>query len=191
NLMAGDASGASKCLNLRQTYERNDLFTEVNSMWNRALDAYKKAETASKLADQNRDAEAAQLMHEASAEYPQSDGLAISAMTMDGRAAFERKDYDAFLQISRTGLEKWPNEPREAAGVASALACKYALTGDPQYRKQSEEMLDRAQVLSANSPEDKASFAEYSERIRYRLTTREILDTDEYNRRFRKQEAKQ
>jgi hypothetical protein len=74
--------------------------------------------------------------------------------------------------------------------MASALACKYAVTGDPAFRKQSEDTLAKAELLAQRSSEEKSAFEPLAERIRYRLATREILDTDEYNRRFGKQEAK-
>jgi len=45
-------------------------------------------------------------------------------------------------------------------------------------------------VLAQRSPEDMASFTEYSERIRYRLESRQIIDKTEYDRRFRQKEAK-
>jgi hypothetical protein len=190
NLLAGNLAGAQSFLKQRQQFQNDDLFTEVNSFWNRALDANDKATKASKLAESDQDEQAAQLMHEASNEYPQSVDFAVLAMTLDGRAAFERKDYDAFLQISKAESDKWPNEPRPMAGVASALACKYAVTGDLVFRKQAEDTLKKAGALAQRSTEDKAEFDAYAERIRYRLATRQILDTNEYNRRFGKQEAK-
>ena len=82
-------------------------------------------------------------------------------------------------------MEKTPDDPAAAGAVASALACKYAVTGDPEFRKQAEQMLDKAQTLAQQSPQSKASFDEYAERIRYRLQTREIIDKEEYDRRFR------
>jgi hypothetical protein len=129
-------------------------------------------------------------MHEASNEYPQSADFAFGAMALDAGVAFDRKDYDTFLKISTAASEKQPNNPMVVAGVASALACKYAVTGDPAFRKQSEDTLAKAQQLAQRFSEDKASFEAYAERIRYRLATREIMDTKEYNRRFGKQEAK-
>lgn len=190
NLMIGDPATAQNFLKQRKEFQSDDLFTEVSNFWKRALDANDKATRASKLAESGQDEQAARLMHEASDEYPQAADIAVAAMTLDGRAAFDRKDYDAFLRISSAELEKWPNDPSSMAGVASALACKYAITGDPAFRKQSEDTLEKARLLAQRSAEDKSNFEAYAERIRYRLATREILDTYEYNRRFGKQEAK-
>jgi hypothetical protein len=190
NLMLGDVEGAQRFLKLRDNFEKNDLFTEVNALWNRALDAYEKGGRASKLADANQDEEAARLMREASNEYPQSSDLATSALSLEAGVAFSHKDYDGFLQISRTASEKSPEDPVQAGAVASALACKYAVSGDPEFRKQAEQMIEKARAL-ARSPEDKANFEEYAERIRYRLDSRVIIDKTEYNRRFRQKGVKQ
>jgi tetratricopeptide (TPR) repeat protein len=190
NLMIGDLAGAQAFLKQREQFESDDLFTEVSNFWKRAMDAYDKADKASKLEESGQDEQAAKLMHEASSEYPQSVDLAVSAMHLDAGVAFDRKDYDAFLRISTAELEKEPNNPAIVAGVSSAMACKYAVTGDPAFRKQSEDTLAKAQVLAQRSAEEKSSFDSYSQRIRYRLATREIIDTKEYNRRFGKQEAK-
>jgi hypothetical protein len=69
-------------------------------------DALGKADKASKLEEQDgHAAEAAKLMHEAATEYPQATGLGIAARMYEEGAAFERKDYDAFLSIAE-GLWK-------------------------------------------------------------------------------------
>jgi hypothetical protein len=190
NLMAGDVEGAQKFLNLRQQYESNELFAEVNAFWKRALDAFDKASRAGKLANADQDEDAARLMHEASAEYPQSQFLAETARSLDGGVAFDHKDYDGFLRLSQVNMEESPGEPGAVATVASALACKYAVTGDPNLRRQTEEMLEKARALAHRSPEDMASFTEYAERIQYRLDSREIISRPEYDRRFRQKEAK-
>jgi hypothetical protein len=190
SLMAGDMAQAQKFLKLRKGYKQDALFTEVNGFWNRALDAYDKEARAAKLAQANKDEEAAQVMHQASNEYPQSEQLAGWAQTMDGHVAFDRKDYDTFLRLTQVALAKAPNDPGAEGFVASALACKYAVTGDPEFRRQAEELLDKAQLHAQRSPEDVARYQEYAERIRYRLDSREIIDKPEYDRRFRQKEAK-
>lgn len=188
-LMAGDASGAYAFLQLRSSFADDPLFTEVNTLWNRATDALKKADQAGKLAEANRSAEATRLMNEAAHEYPQSAAIAVGVLMLKGDDAFDRKDYDALLSTSRKALALMPDHPRLVGSVASALACKYAVTGDSAFRVEAEQLLARAQALTEQSTEEKASFEEYAERIRYRLRTRVIIDRDEYNRRFRQQSA--
>src|SRR5215469_11095828 len=62
----------------------SDDFREVDAVWNRAVDAMKKADRASNLAQQDgKAAEAASLMHEAAQEYPQMASLAVAATAFD------------------------------------------------------------------------------------------------------------
>ena len=190
DLMAGDVPGAAQFLDLREKYDDNALFKEVNGFWERVNRALVKADSARKLAEANHTAAASRLMDEAAKEYPEAQALAVGAILYKGSDAFERKDYDTFLTTSRAALALMPDEPRLIAGVASALACKYALTGEPAYRVEAESLLARAGTLSAQRPADEqASHAEYAERIQHRLASRIIIDKDEYDRRFRNASA--
>ena len=188
-LAIGDIDTADKALqghNAGHFQDANDRdFQEVKETWDRANSAFTKAEEATKLAQQDgRAAQAAQLMHEAATLYPEAKGLAAVAESLDEGSAFEAKDYDKFLAITE---KQWRERPSSetAAAVASALACKYAVTGDPSYRKQSEEMLETShQKMSADPVEEKGS-QEYAERIRYRLDSRQIISKTEYDRKFR------
>jgi hypothetical protein len=169
----------------------NPEFREVDAIWKRAVSAMDKADEAGKLADQDgRAADAARLMHEAAEGYPEAPGLAIAAESLDAGADFEAKDYDGFLALSQKQWKQFPGS-QTAGAVASALACKYAVTGDAQYRQQAETMLEQARQLGANDPEQRKSYEEYAERIQYRLKTREIISPTEYNRRFRPNQPKE
>jgi hypothetical protein len=160
-------------------------FVEANGLWNRATAASDKAAKAGKLAEQDgHAAEAAQLMHEAAAQYPEAPNLANAAEAYDAGAAYERKDYDAFLSISMKMWKESP-DPFIAGEVASALACKYAVTGDEAYRTRSLEMLEKARQLTQQNPDTAKGFEEYAERIHYRLDTRKIISKQEYDRKFR------
>jgi len=165
-------------------------FQEVKALWDRANKAFEKADKAAKLEDQDgHAAEAAKLMHEAATEYPESKGLAITADMFDEGTAFEDKDYDKFVSIAQKQWSSYPDSGT-AAVLSSAFACKYAITEDPNYKKQSEDMLKEAERRGGQTPDDKKSFEEYAERIRYRLSSREIISKTEYNRRFRSAQAK-
>jgi hypothetical protein len=149
------------------------------------LGALEKADQAAKLGKEGgHDAEAAKLMHEAAASYPEYADLVVAAHEYDAGAAFVRKDYDAFVALAE---RVWKERPTAftASELASALACKYAVTGDVAYRKESEKMLQTAEGEAQKDPEAMKSFQEYAERVRYRLNSRQIIDTQEYNRRFR------
>jgi tetratricopeptide (TPR) repeat protein len=185
-MMDCDISSAQKALQLRTTYEQNSLFTEVNGLWERALKGYEDAIKAGKLdEDGKHDEEAAQLMQQASREFPECKELKIASEGYTGGAAFVKKDYDGFLSHSTAALQMDPNNPDLLGTEASALAAKYASTGAPEFQARAEEDLKKAEHLSQSDPKGKVRFDEYSERIRYRLQTREIIDRDEYNRRFR------
>jgi len=189
DLLTGDLSGAQQFLKMRQNYEADNLFEEVNGMWKRATDALDKEVEAGKLVESHQDEKAARLMHEASAEYPESQEMAEAALMLDAGLAFVHKDYDTFLRLSQDTLKNAPDDPNAMGAVASALACKYVVTGNAVFRDQAEEMLARAQTLAERNAESKASFAEYAERIRYRIDKRDIIDKDEYDRRFRQKGA--
>jgi len=166
----------------------DEAFRTVEVLWDKANRAFAKAEEASKLEQQGgHDADAARLMHEAAALYPQATNLAIAAEMYDEGAAFERKDYDTFLSIAQRQWKLFPG-PETAGVVASALACKFAVTGDEQYKKQSEERLLEAE-RGSQQPEQKKRFEEYAERIRYRLASRVIIDKPEYDKKFRSQKT--
>jgi hypothetical protein len=185
NLMVGEVGGASSFLKLRPSFENNALFTEVNALWDHATAALAKGDSAAKLAQADRTAVGLRLMDEAAREYPQSRYLAVGVLTLKTGAAYERKDYDAMLAASRKALALMPDHPRLLSSVASALACKFAVTGDSAFHVEAEQLLMRAEPLAVVSPEEKASFDEYAERIRYRLRARVIIDKAEYDRRFR------
>jgi len=144
-----------------------------------------EAQQAAKLVEQEgHAAEAAHLMHEAASTYPESAGLALAAETYDEGTAFERKDYDMFLSIAQKQWKEHPG-PGTQAAVSSALACKYAVTGIPTYRQQSEAMLEELAKAVRGDREQENNFGEYSERIRYRLDSRQIITKQEHDRRFR------
>jgi len=188
-LLDGDVASADKALQGHNGGHFEDAdkpeFKEVNSLWNRATSALEKAEQAAKLEDQDgKEIEAARLMHEAAATYPELPALAFAAESYEEGVAFIRQDYDAFLAIAE---RQWKQQavPQTAAALASALACKYAITKNAAYRQQSEEMLEKAQQLAQGNAEALKGLEEFAERNRYRLESRQIISKQEYDRRFR------
>lgn len=95
-------------------------------------------------------------------------------------AAFDRKDYDGFLVAAEALNEKRPDDCVSRATVASAWACKYAVSGDPACRDRARDYLQRARQVGEGDP----WFEEYASRIQYRLHTREIITHDEFYERF-------
>ncbi|MBP1777606.1 MAG: hypothetical protein H6Q86_3616 [candidate division NC10 bacterium] len=133
------------------------------------------------LLSQDQPAEALPFLRTAELKARSGPAVAELILSAEGGAAFVRKDYDQFLSKARALQEKHPDQPMFVAGVASALACKWAVNGDVTYRQQALEHLDRARQLGGSGD---ALFREYEGRILYRLDSREIIQTDEYRRRF-------
>src|SRR6266850_1391005 len=188
-LLSGDYGSASNALQGNDCGHFEDAdkpeFREVESLCKRATGALAKAEQAAKLQNQDgKEIEAARLMHEAASAYPQFQYLSFVAEAYDEGVAFVRKDYDAFVAIAE---KQWKERPlaNTAAALASALACKYATTGDNSYRQRSEEMLQRSREMAKDNPEAMKSLDEFAERNRYRLESRKIISKQEYDRLFR------
>jgi len=102
----------------------------------------------------------------------------------DGGVAFAKKDYDTFLSLANKNWDQLQSAST-AMSVASALDCKYAITGDPQYRQHSEDMMARARQMAAGDKEIMAELTEFEDRHNYRLRTRQIITKSEYDQKFR------
>lgn len=188
DIMSGNPFEANKLLSNHNggKFEKGSLADEVFAQMNRVDSAFEKAESARKLEDQGKWTEAARAMRDAANIYPQFPPFDLEAESDEGAGAFEKKDYDRFLSVAEASEKEHPDMPVMASMVASALACKYAVTGDAAFRQKSEQALARARQLTPADPRAQAATKEYEERIRYRLNSQKIIDTDEYNRRFRK-----
>ncbi len=95
--------------------------------------------------------------------------------------AFDRRDYDQFLAKSKIAMNRSPRDPVAVASVASALACKWAVTGEQSFKQEAVNYLEQAKRLAGA---ENASLKEYEARILYRLDSREIISREEYQRRF-------
>ena len=167
-------------------FEDSPEFHEVEGIASRVMTAVQDADDAGKLVLQpGKEEEAAQLMHQAAAAYPEAPGLADAAREYDEGVAFIHKDYDQFLAITQKLWDAHPDSAAYSGEMASALACKYAVTGDAVWRERAEGMLAKSRQLLQSHPEALKAYQEYAERIRYRLDSREIIDKAEYDRRFR------
>lgn len=170
-------------------------FTEDHgALWNEVSEAFKRVDRASELMEAANSAESAGValgkIQQARMVYPEWQYLAEVEDELQSGVAFESRDYDRFLSLEEERLKKDPNSTMTLGGVASALACKYAVTGDDQYKTRAEEMLQRAQIASQRDAKEQERFVEYYERIRYRLDSREILTKKEYDQRFRPEQQK-
>ncbi len=132
------------------------------------------------LIDLKQASEAVALAREFLRNHPKDDVARDLLDRAEIAEAFDTKDYDAFLARARDVEIREPDNPSAIAQVASALACKYAETGLERYRQDCLAQLDKAKAAAKDT-----GLQEYEERILHRLKTREIIDKDEYNRRYR------
>ncbi len=161
---------------------------EMKALWERATGAAKKANEAGKLAlAGGKDVEAAKLFREAAAEYPESKEMTAAMPYFDEGAAFEQKNYDRFLSLAQEVFAKKPNATN-AATIASAWACKYAVSGEVKFKDEAEQFLLKGQGMAQSDAEEKKQMEDYAPRIRYRIDSRQIITTQEYNKRFRSSE---
>jgi len=112
-----------------------------------------------------------------SGQLPQIELFLLQA---EARAAFDVKQYDEFLAKSKAIAGRTPGDATSVAMVASAYACKYAVTGKEEFRGEALKNLDRASKMAGKNPDA----ADYRERILHRLDTREIITRQEFQRRF-------
>jgi hypothetical protein len=116
----------------------------------------------------------------ASKQLAELDLLILQA---EANLAFEEKRYDDCLAKTKVIAARQPGDPISAAKLASAYACKYAVTGSEEFRQEALKNLARAEKLTVTK-EEKAGLAEYRPRILHRLETREIISPSEFHRRF-------
>lgn len=94
--------------------------------------------------------------------------------------AFDTKNYDDFLACAVSIDQKYPDDFISKASLASAYACKYAESEDQEYKSQALSFLDISRKMADNDP----SFKKYENRILHRLYSREIITSEEFNKRF-------
>ena len=95
-------------------------------------------------------------------------------------AAFDNKNYDEFLSCAKSIEKKYPDDFMSKATLASAYACKYVEMGEQKYRDQALSSLDMSRKLANGN----AQFKEYENRILYRIHSRKIITTEEFNKQF-------
>jgi len=183
--LAGDPQGGYAALErFGNRTDEQELIAEVNAILGRVEKALAQAQEANRLAGEDDDEGALRAAQQAARLYPEWPPAAELVESCEAGVAFQKKDYDEFHAISKRIAARNPDSSGHVAMLASALACRYAVTGDPGLKVQAEEALARAESLIREA-EERAAFEEYAERIRYRIRTREIITRTEYDRRFR------
>lgn len=94
--------------------------------------------------------------------------------------AFDEKDYDRMVTLSEESVRRNRGATPAKMALASAMACKYAATGDESSKTKVEDLLSEVKGKLNNNPE----FTFFEQRMRHRLTTHEIIGPTEYKRRY-------
>lgn len=132
------------------------------------------------LVQQDRSTEALPLLRAAQQARPQED-LAPLILQAEAYAAFDAQDYDNALEKMNVIRARLGESPMPVLAVASAYACKYAVSGDEAFRQRAHEQIDLALRLPDSDTPD---VREYVMRIRHRLATREIIKREEFLKRY-------
>ncbi|AYL95722.1 hypothetical protein [Mucilaginibacter celer] len=97
-------------------------------------------------------------------------------------ATFDKKDYAGFLKTSKIVLDQDSTSSQSWAGVASAYACLYAQNGQDSLKQLALQYLHKSHAIDDTS----AAAKEYTGRILYRIDSKQIIDIDEYTKKFPK-----
>src|SRR5205823_6435284 len=96
------------------------------------------------LLKEDKSREALQLLQQCKKHWPNNPAVNSLIVQAELSVAFDDKDYDKFVARAQDLLKANPNDPTALATVASAYACKYAASGEDQFKKESLHYLDVA-----------------------------------------------
>lgn len=115
---------------------------------------------------------------------PGDDQATLLLLTAQSAAAYDRGSYDEMERYAAEAAATAPGDPIAVAAMASAQACRFAVSGDSVLLVAAHETLARAEAIAATDPSMTERFQEYKDRILFRLATREIISREEFIRRF-------
>ncbi len=118
---------------------------------------------------------AARMLQEFDGNYDPSLGVDDLLLTVNRSAAFDRREYRAFLKYSEIAFDRDPDSPHTHAQMASAYACMYASTGEQHYCDSSRVHIEQGLSLSAAAGDPENDISEFVNRIEHRLHTRRII----------------
>lgn len=122
------------------------------------------------------------LMESVSSFYPEDINIRYLTLNMKIATSFDEKNYSDMYNSTMELAELFPEDPMIILSHASGAACMYVDTNKEKYREESEALISSALLLSNDDDHD--LLGEYIQRIRNRLESKEIIDSDEYYRRF-------
>ena len=134
----------------------------------------------------DRSAEAVPLLLQWAQKHPDDEGITRIELQAEASAAFDARRYQDMYAASVKVRDKYPADHGAMLAVASAAACMYVVTTEEHYR---QEALDIIGGVRGNLSADESAAAEdLIRRTVYRLDNREIIDPEEYYRRFPEQD---
>jgi hypothetical protein len=128
----------------------------------------------------DRSAEALPILEEIARQTPGEPTIRKLVLQADVGVAFDAKDYARMVKSCKELAEMNPDQRMAKLALASAYACQFAARGDEEARKEAASRLPSAEERATISPEEQ----KYVNRIEHRLTTREIINSKEFERRF-------
>ena len=184
DLWSGDPESAFRYIEMFGDRKTKDpLLADINEKLARVEHAMQKAAEGRSLAESNQDEAALAAFTEAAESYPEVEGLKTARDVAEANLAFERHDYASFTAKARRLHEAHPEDPGLQMMFASGLAAQYAASGDESFMVSAHRELEQALAAAGSQPNPEPELADYAERIRHRLATKEILTKEEYERR--------
>lgn len=95
--------------------------------------------------------------------------------------AFDDKDYDLCLSLAVEAGERYPENSYSQGSLTSAYACKYAVTGNPEFREKALQSLGKQGTLVGTN---QTKYIRFEQRILHSLETREILSRKAFLEKF-------
>jgi hypothetical protein len=133
------------------------------------------------LMSEDRSTEALVCLQKASSVFASNEGFQQMLTSAEIGASYDNKDYDGFAAKAKAYAHKKSADSTAAAQYASALACQYAVSGDPKLKQAALQELKHAESLT--KPDDPV-FQEYQQRILFRLETRQILNRKQFYQQY-------
>lgn len=130
------------------------------------------------LLNEDKSAEALQKLNQLDPQVRNLPMVQVAVRAAEIAVAFDNKDYDRFLELAKQQSTNSPDNRQSQYQIASAYACKYADTGNDEFKQSALAQL--ATVGDDQSDEERL----YRERIMHRLATRRILHRHDYLREF-------
>ena len=134
---------------------------------------------------QDRSAEAVPLLRRWVTVHAEDETIGQLLLQAEIGVAYDARDYALMYEKAADLRDSSPGVNQSVLQLASAAACRYAETGDERFRREAETLV--SQVRARAPAEEREATEEYIARILHRLSTREIIDKDEYDRRFPRQ----